>query len=197
MDDSLKIKNIIKCFLENVEEKIVQCPFYFINEHDLQGFLYSKLIENSNYNDYCINSNNLRNFRIHMEYPRRDKLTKKKIGRWDIAILKKNKYDSDDFDEAPVLLGVEIKLNWDENTDEVLSDIDDDMPAIESSKNENDYADWTLAFHINVANKKGKKNLDIKKIESELTKLKRDNPKTWFTYIQSYRDGEKLEYIVK
>jgi predicted adenine nucleotide alpha hydrolase (AANH) superfamily ATPase len=188
------ILNLIDRQIDLIKQKLRICPFYFTTEHDVQSLLYSDLIENDNFNGFCKNSNDLPNFRIHTEYPRINKTSHKQVGRWDIAILKEGKYDNDDFSKAPTWLGIEIKQNWNDSTKRVIECFDIDMPAVDSTNGENNYADWALLFHINIAKDKFNQH-EFQEVKDWIEENSKINKKTIFVYIESYRNNELFNVI--
>lgn len=82
--------------IERANLKLKNTPFSFLKEAEFQAYLYHELIE-ENYG-FCKNSEGLENYRVHLEYPRYR--NNKRKGRWDIVILKPDRYENDDFDKA-------------------------------------------------------------------------------------------------
>jgi len=80
---------LLKSLSDDLKRELMKKPFFIVTEADLQGYLYSKLIENERLKEPFMDSEGKPNFRIHLEFPRyrRENGTLKKVGRYDVVVL--------------------------------------------------------------------------------------------------------------
>jgi hypothetical protein len=193
------IKKMLNLLIRQLKIDLKKHPFLLVNEHDLQAYLYTKLTNEKMCNQFVVDGDGDEIYRIHCEYARGE--YKKGVGtpgrlQFDIAILKSNLSEKSIwYTQKPVWLGMELKLNIDRTKKSVIRDIDREDVAIEITKKGNKYADWAVLFHLNIA--KGEYNeQDFKDIKNYLYKLKKDNKKTFYVYLETYRCKTKESFIL-
>lgn len=188
MEGFNEINSFLSSLIDHLKKDIRQHPHFLINEHDLQAYIYSKLIQVPNFNKYKKDGDDDENYLIHCEYPRGyyENNNFRKIGRWDIAILDSSKIQMKEmfWDEKPVLVGFELKVNIDETGKKVLIGIDNDQPAVESTEGVNQYAEWAVLFHINIGKKK--RDGTFNTVKDCIRELQRDNKRTFYVYLEFY-----------
>jgi hypothetical protein len=102
------VKEILSNLAKDVKEELRKNPFFLVTEHDLEGFIYSRLFMNKEIHEPFYDQQQRPNFKLHAEYPRYRKLypehqkysgKSKGIGsnrmRYDIAILRQTLQDDD------------------------------------------------------------------------------------------------------
>ena len=179
--------------ISQLKKDIKRHSHFLINEHDLQAYVYSKLVQDPAFSKYKKDGDGDENYLIHCEYPRGyyENNNFRKIGRWDLAVLDSSKIQMKKlyWDEKPVLVGFELKLNIDEKAKKVIIDIDNDQPAVESIDGVNQYAEWAVLFHINIGKKK--RDGTFEKVEKCIKELQKENKRTFYVYLEFYYKRSK------
>jgi len=174
METICEAVELLRSLSADLKRELMERPFFIVTEADLQGYLYSKLIENDRLKESFMDSNGKLNFRIHLEFPRyrRENGMLKKVGRYDIAILKKTQsgeFFNDTFDEKEVWLGFEVKAHWNSSEKEIETSLDDDVPAFESKEGKIP-SELGVFFYINIAKRKP---CDLELIEQKMRELRK------------------------
>jgi len=196
MKTSEEVKEVIQRIIDNLAKDIQEHPHRLINEHDFKAYIYSILVREKSCNKFVIDKDNDENYLVHCEYCRgyyQNNGKFKNIGFWDIAILKEEQDNKFWWKEKPVFLGIELKLNIDEKSKKIIYDIECDQPAVDSEKGFNEYADYALLFHLNIGKKR--KDETVEKVREYLEDLSNKNKKTFYVFMQGYKDKSKPETI--
>lgn len=196
MKKSKLIKHL-KQIATQLKTALSKDPYFIITEADLQGWIYTKIIEIPEFNDHFTDYEGDDIYKIHLEYPRirvaNDEIVK--VGVFDISILKQPSKTSPIY-EAPIhrlpsYLAFELKAKWEESDKKVMRRIGDDLPAFQKNRNHIS-SDFGVIFHVNVARKtKG----DLVKIQKSLDRHKKKYPHVFFVYIESYPEYDKEKNI--
>jgi hypothetical protein len=209
-NDSEEVKCILSHLIAKVEEILVEKPFFFVNEHDVAAFLYSKLTIMPEFQlPRFLERDGKRQayYRVHMEYPRhliKDERLRY-IGKYDVAILRKDntieepfRAREDEFTKKPVWVGFEVKLHWDVGIRRVKSGFESEKNAFAKEVNhiERRPADYGVVFHLNIGKKiMSKKNVIFDYIK-KFQKLKGlQDSRIFVVYIESFREKEEPKII--
>jgi hypothetical protein len=190
------IEKILNSLIRQLKNDLKKHPFFLINEHDLQAYLYTKLANEKQCNRYVKDGDGAENYLIHCEYTKgKYKKGEWTLGRrtWDIAILNENHIPRSknfyfDLGKKPVWIGMELKLNVNATKKVVMNDIYLDEDVSIESKGRDKFADWTVLFHINIAKKKYNKQ-DLEDIKDRFHELKKKNNKAFYIYLETYREN--------
>jgi len=202
MKETVHIKELLRTLTEDVKKELKAKPFFLVTEHDLSGFLYSKIFQMKAFQETFQDIAGKPNFRLHMEYPRywEEKGKPKRKGRYDLAILRKDKplkiFNNDLFITKQVWLGFETKLLWDSTGRRVVINMENDLPAFTNEDNKIP-ADNGVIFHVNAGRKPNKENdlMEIKRKMEGLQKTKLVPNPLYLVYIESYRENNKPEVV--
>jgi hypothetical protein len=193
--ENILIKKILNSLIRQLKNDLKKHPFFLINEHDLQAYLYTKLANEKQCSRYVDDGDEYENYLIHCEYAKgKYKKGEGTPGRrtWDIAVLNENLIPRDkniyfDLGKKPVWIGMELKLNIDATKKELRETIYKDEDVSIESKGRGKFADWAVLFHINIAKKEYNKQ-DFKDIEDHFHKLKKKNKRAFYVYLETYRE---------
>lgn len=191
-----EISSLIVKLCNNLSRDLQKHPHLLVNEHDLKAYFYSKLVK-EDVSKFVIDKDKDENYLIHCEYPRGYYRNGEfnYVGWWDMAILNEFQDNKYWWTEKPVHIGIELKLHIDEKKNYVIKCINYDQPAVESIDGFNVSADWAVLFHLNIGKKEHDNTYnEVKNYFEE--KLKNLNPKTFYVYIETYKDGSKPKVVL-
>ena len=182
---------LLKSLSDDLKRELMKKPFFIVTEADLQGYLYSKLIENERLKEPFMDSKGKPNFRVHLEFPRyrRENDMLKKVGRYDVAVLKKTQsgeFFNDTFDEKEVWLGFEVKAHWNSSEKEIETSLNNDVPAFESIEGKIP-SELGVFFYVNIAKRKP---CNLERIEQKIRELrKKTETHLFLVYIEAYYEN--------
>jgi len=189
--EKILITKMLNLLIKQLKIDLKNHNFFLVNEHDLQAYLYMKLVNGKLFNEFIIDGDGDENYRIHCEYARGEYIKGEGTpGRHQfyIAILKEDLNDNQIwYTKKPVWLGMELKLNIDASKKAVIDDIDKEDVAIEITKKNSKFAEWAVLFHLNIAKKKYSEH-DFNDIKEYIYKLKKKNKKTFYVYLETYKN---------
>jgi hypothetical protein len=198
-------KKITQSIIKDLKQELTEKPFFIVTEADLQGYLYFKLLSKNDLSQPFFYRDK-ENFRIHLEFPRyyyeeTDKIRKK--GRYDIAILRKEKCDElvaeeeDLLDRRRVEVGFELKLDWDSRRGKIIQNFRADISAFENKDKDGKtkiVADSAVIINVNVGvcDERRSSQLDLSSIQTDITKEISSRKQVvtvplFYVYLESYR----------
>ena len=216
------IVGLLKFLKGEVEKHLKENPYNFLEEGDLQAFLYCKFSEfldkrgTEKYFEDDEGEKPITVYIVHCEYPRHllkengDGLQCNR-GRYDIAILRRpkkeeRKYIGNSVVNYPVEVAFELKLIWNRRLSGVINNIKNDLVAFgwDTDKKEFQpnvrrlYPTMGVVFHVNLVKNKVKEN----KVKENLKKVlnKKDNytgktrlpEKIFIVYIEVDKYNKKI-----
>lgn len=198
------VMKLMRPIIDDLKQDLTDKPFFIVTEADLQGYIYSKLLSKDVFKMPFLDQKERENFMIHLEFPRyydnKGKIRKK--GRYDVAILRKDRFDEvftggeDLLDKRRVEVGFELKLNWDSRARTIIPrDFDLDIPAFENkdkSGNRKIVADLGVMINVNVATDGNRRSsaTDLSDLRAKVETLRGKSEATvplLFIYLESYR----------
>jgi hypothetical protein len=206
MNDTEEIKKLLSELIKSTESILAEKPFFFINEFDLQAYLYSKLIAMPELSSpFAIDrdSKTVDCFRVHCEYNRYEVKGEglNCIGAYDLAILRKDNraekpFPTDTFSQKPVWVGFETKCQWNIGEKAVTSQLIDETNAFVKNVDgvERRPADYGVVFHVNIEKQKASNLVNIRKAIRDFQLQFKSNP-PFVVYIEVSDRKEKPRKI--
>lgn len=204
-------KRLLESLVNSLTTELSRKPFFLVTEHDISGYLYSKLFQmkelQATFSDLGEEGN--RNFKIHLEYPRyrRKEGMLRNKGRYDVVILNEHvpiekEFENDECDKKPVWLGFEIKLYWDEKAGKVKNGLENELRAFWKRDEECERfpADCGVILHVNVAKTCGSSDEEFSSIREEMKRCQKDKniaSSLSLIYIESYRKENKPKVVME
>jgi len=200
---------VLQSLIERLTNELRSKPFYFLNEHDVSGFLYNQLqtfqICQGSFNIVDRKGVKQACYKVHMEYPRyclKSDNTVKTLGHYDLAVLREPKEDepyfkNEEFIKKPVWIGFEVKLYRNTSEKGISQYILSEKNAFVKEKDRcvRKPADVGVILHLNIDKKAP---IDTQKLRSLLNKeLDEISDKTFLVYIESYRENKEPKMILK